>query len=248
MSITPFQLETEQRITANGGNPRLREAARRFTDASVAAGYSYNFTWLGRPIIQYPQDMLAMQQLIYQVQPDLIIETGIAHGGSLIFSASMLELNAICGGPADAEVLAIDIDIRQHNRVSISEHPMSRRITMIQGSSVADDVVAQVRAKAAGKKRVLVALDSNHTHAHVAAELAAYAPLVTVGSYCVVFDTVIEDLPTEACPDRPWGPGDNPKTALWAFLKDHPEFQIDSRLDQQLMVSMAPEGYLKRVR
>ena len=248
MSTKTFELETTQRIAANGGNERLRRAAREFTDASVAAGYSYNFNWLGRPIIQYPQDMLAMQQLIWQVQPDLIIETGIAHGGSLIFSASMLELNAACGGPNDAEVLGIDIDIRSHNRAAIDAHPMSRRITMIQGSSVADDIVAKVRAKAAGKQRVLVALDSNHTHEHVAAELAAYAPLTTVGSYCVVFDTVIEDLPADTYPDRPWGPGNNPKTAVWAFLKDYPGFEIDRSMDRLLMVSVAPEGYLKRVR
>jgi len=248
MSTKTFELETTQRIAANGGNERLRRAAREFTDASVAAGYSYNFNWLGRPIIQYPQDMLAMQQLIWQVQPDLIIETGIAHGGSLIFSASMLELNAACGGPNDAEVLGIDIDIRSHNRAAIDVHPMSRRITMIQGSSVADDIVAKVRAKAAGKQRILVALDSNHTHEHVAAELAAYAPLTTVGSYCVVFDTVIEDLPADTYPDRPWGPGNNPKTAVWAFLKDYPGFEIDRSMDRLLMVSVAPEGYLKRVR
>ncbi len=248
MSTKTFELETQQRVAANGGNERLRRAAREFTDTSVAAGYSYNFTWLGRPIIQYPQDMLAMQQLIWQVQPDLIIETGIAHGGSLIFSASMLELNAACGGPKDAEVLGIDIDIRPHNRAAIDSHPMSRRITMIQGSSVADDIVAQVRAKAAGKQRVLVALDSNHTHEHVAGELAAYAPLATVGSYCVVFDTVIEDLPPDSYPDRPWGPGNNPKTAVWAFLKDHPEFEIDRSVEDRIQVTVAPDGFLRRIR
>jgi cephalosporin hydroxylase len=182
------------------------------------------------------------------VQPDLIIETGIAHGGSLIFSASMLELNAACGGPADARVVGLDIDIRAHNRAAITAHPLARRITMIEGSSVADDVVAQVRAVAAGRKQVLVALDSNHTHAHVLAELQAYAPLTTVGSYCIVFDTVIEDLPAEMYPDRPWGPGDNPKTAVFEYLKQHPEFEIQKQIDHKLMLSVAPDGYLKRVR
>ena len=243
-----FDEEINERLQANDKDQPLHAAARAFTTASVNAKYSYNFSWMGRPIIQYPQDMVAMQQLIWQVQPDLIVETGIAHGGSLIFSASMLELNAACGGPKDAEVVAVDIDIRPQNKAAIEAHPMFRRITMIQGSSVAPEIVEQVRAKTRGKKRVLISLDSNHTHSHVLAELQAYAPMTSVGSYCVVFDTVIEDLPAHAYPDRPWGPGDNPKTAVWAYLKDHAEFEIDHRIDQQLLVSVAPHGYLKRVR
>ncbi|MES2887540.1 MAG: cephalosporin hydroxylase family protein [Pseudomonadota bacterium] len=213
-----------------------------------ARKYSYHFEWMGRPIIQYPQDIVAMQELIWRVQPELIIETGIAHGGSLIFSAAMLELNAACGGPQHAEVLGIDIDIRAHNRAAIEAHPMAKRITMLQGSSVAPEIVAQARAKAAGKAKVLVILDSNHTHEHVMGELEAYAPLTTVGSYCVVFDTVIEDLPNDMFPDRPWGVGNNPKTAVWQYLKDHTEFEIDKAIDHKLLVTVAPDGYLKRVR
>lgn len=246
--MSDFQQEVKDRLAANARDERLKSDAAAFMRSSIAGQYSYNFSWLGRPIIQYPQDMVAMQELIWSIQPDLIIETGIAHGGSLIFSASMLELNAACGGPADALVLGVDIDIRPHNRQAIEAHPLFRRIEMIQGSSVADDIVEQVRRKAAGRQRVLVCLDSNHTHAHVLAELQAYAPLVTVGSYCVVFDTVIEDLPAAMYPDRPWGPGDNPKTAVREFLRGHPEFAVDSRFDSQLMVSVAPEGYLRRVR
>lgn len=226
----------------------LEKAAGAFMLASTQPKYSYNFSWLGRPIIQYPQDMVAMQEIIWRVQPDLIIETGIAHGGSLIFMASMLELNAACGGPADARVLGIDIDIRAHNRAAIEAHPMSRRIDMIQGSSIAPEIVDQVRARAQGKQRVLVSLDSNHTHAHVLAELEAYAPLTSVGSYCVAFDTVIEDMPADMFPDRPWGPGDNPKTAVWEYLKTHSEFEIDSQMDNKLLISVAPSGYLRRVR
>jgi cephalosporin hydroxylase len=160
----------------------------------------------------------------------------------------MLELNAACGGPKDAKVVGIDIDIRAHNRAAIEAHPMMRRIAMIQGSSVAPEIVAQVKALAAGKQRILICLDSNHTHAHVLAELQAYAPLTTVGSYCVVFDTIVEDLPAESSGERPWGPGDNPKTAVWAYLKDHPEFEIDKAMDHKLLISVAPDGYLKRVR
>lgn len=243
-----FDQEVDARVAANATADGLVGTAHAFTKASLAPQYSYNFSWLGRPIIQYPQDIVAMQELIWQVQPDLIIETGIAHGGSLIFSASMLELNAICGGPKNAEVLAIDIDIRSHNREAIEAHPMFKRITMLQGSSVAPEIVSQVRAKAAGKEHVLVCLDSNHTHEHVLAELEAYAPLTTVDSYCVVFDTVIEDMPDAMFPDRPWGPGNNPKTAVWDYLKRHSEFEIDKRMDHKLLISVAPDGYLKRVR
>lgn len=243
-----FEREVAERIAANGNDAPLQAAAHGFMTASIAAGYSYNFSWLGRPIIQYPQDIVAMQELIWTLQPDLIVETGIAHGGSLIFSASMLELNAACGGPKDARVVGVDIDIRAHNRAAIEAHPMMRRITMIQGSSVAPEIVAAVEANVAGRKTVLVCLDSNHTHEHVLAELEAYAPMTTVGSYCVVFDTVVEDLPAGLGPARPWAPGNNPKTAVHAYLGRHPEFAIDSAMDHKLLISVAPSGFLKRIR
>ncbi|MFN7714569.1 MAG: cephalosporin hydroxylase family protein, partial [Pseudanabaenaceae cyanobacterium] len=187
-----FRDECIKEIDTQGQNESLRTSGISFLETANPFKYSYHFEWLGRPIIQYPQDVVAMQELIWKVQPDLIIETGIAHGGSLIFSASMLELNAICGGCQDAEVLGLDIDIRAHNREAIEAHPMFKRISMIQGSSIAPEVIEQVKAKAAGKQMILVCLDSNHTHAHVLAELEAYAPLTSVGSYCVVFDTLIE--------------------------------------------------------
>jgi cephalosporin hydroxylase len=213
---------------------------------------------MGRPIIQYPQDMVAMQELIWSIKPDLIIETGIAHGGSLIFSASMMAQLDMCEAieadfsfnPKESrrKVLGIDIDIRAHNREAIEAHPMASRIQMIQGSSIAPDIIEQVKQIAAGYSRILVCLDSNHTHEHVLAELEAYAPLTSVGSYCVVFDTIVEDLPAEMFPDRPWGPGDNPKTAVWEYLKTHAEFEIDKHIDSKLLISVAPDGYLKRVR
>lgn len=243
-----FKRECDAEIAAQGADADLQTATRTWMNGVNRLKYSYHFEWLGRPIIQYPQDIVAMQELIWTVQPDLIIETGIAHGGSLIFYAAMLELNAACGGPADARVLGIDIDIRAHNRAAIKAHPMNRRIDMIQGSSIALEIIHRVRERAAGKKRVMVALDSNHTHAHVLAELEAYAPLTTVGSYCVVFDTVVEDMPADMFPDRPWGPGDNPKTAAWEFLKTHPEFEIDTTMQNKLLVTVAPDGYLRRMR
>jgi len=246
--MNEFEREVADRVAANATDLPLQAAASEFMMASFGAKYSYNFSWLGRPVIQYPQDIVAMQELIWTLQPELIIETGIAHGGSLIFSASMLELNAACGGPADAKVVGVDIDIRAHNRKAIEAHPMFRRITMVEGSSVAPAVVDAVRAMAAGKKSVLVCLDSNHTHEHVLAELEAYAPMTTVGSYCVVFDTIVEDLPEALSFERPWGPGDNPKTAARRFLADHPEFEIDHRVDAKTLISVAPHGYLRRVR
>ncbi len=219
--------------------------------------YMYNFKWMGRPIIQTPIDMVAMQELIWQVKPDLIIETGIAHGGSLILSASMLAMIDYCeaaeGGitldpkASHRRVLGLDIDIRAHNRVAIEAHPLAHKIDMIQGSSIAPDIIAQVHEYAKGYERILVCLDSNHTHEHVLAELAAYASLVSPGSYCVVFDTIIEDMPDDMFPDRPWGPGDNPKTAVWEYLKTHTEFEIDKSIQHKLLITVAPDGYLKRL-
>ena len=248
MKKIEFDNEIKLRIEENSRNEKLIKSANIFIEASTEPKYSYNFSWLGRPIIQYPQDIIGMQQIIWEIQPDLIIETGIAHGGSLIFSASMLELNAACGGPKDAKVLGIDIDIRAHNREAISIHPMFKRIKMIEGSSIAPETIDEVCAIAKSYKRVLVCLDSNHTHDHVLAELHAYAPLTSIGSYCVVFDTIIEDMPKEMYPDRPWGPGNNPKTAVFEYLKSHPEFEIDKQLENKLLITVAPDGYLKRVR
>lgn len=239
--------QVAENIRRLGADGKLRQESMNWVRDTATLGYSYNFHWMGRPIIQYPQDIVAMQELIWTIQPDLIVETGIAHGGSLIFSASMLELNAACGGPKDARVVGIDIDIRDHNRKAIETHPMARRIDMIQGSSIDAQIVRQVAAMVQGKQRVLVCLDSNHTHEHVLAELEAYAPFTTVGSYCVVFDTVIEDMPADFFPNRPWGKGDNPKTAVHEYLRGHPNFVIDERIDSKLLISVAPSGYLRRV-
>lgn len=255
---SPFDLEVEQRLRDNSKNEPLRRAASAFMLESTAPKYSYNFSALGRPIIQYPQDMVAMQELIWKVRPDVIVETGIAHGGSLILSASMLALLDYCDALVAGEVLdptqpkrkvvAVDIDIRAHNRSAIESHPMANRIDLIQGSSIDPKIASEVKRAIGDRKKVLVSLDSNHTHEHVLAELVAYAPLVTVGSYCVVFDTIIEDLPAECYPDRPWGPGNNPKTAVWEYIKKHPEFEIDTSFDDKLQISVAPNGFLRRTR
>jgi cephalosporin hydroxylase len=240
--IQEFIEERQHRVDANGSNSKLKRAADAFNVESNRAQYSYNFSWMGRPIIQYPQDMIAMQEIIWNVKPDLIVETGIAHGGSLVFYASLLELIG------NGEVLGIDIDIREHNRKEIESHPMMKRIKMLQGSSIDSSLVDEVKKYAEGKRNVMVCLDSNHTHNHVLDELKFYSPLVTLNSYLVVFDTIVEDLPDNYLPGRAWARGDNPKTAVYEFLKSHPEFIIDTDIDNKLMVSVAPQGYLKKIR
>ncbi len=242
-----FALDSQKNIARMGPDEDLKKFSRSWQLKVEEYRYVYNFSWLGRPLIQLPQDVFALQELMWAVQPDLIIETGIARGGSLIFSASMLELNAACGGPADGEVCGIDIDIRAHNRKAIEAHPLAKRISMIEGSSIAPEVVAQIRGKAAAKRRVMVILDSNHTHEHVLAELQAYAPLVAVGSYCVVFDTGIAEQPPELFDDRPWGPGNNPQTAVYEYLENTPGFEIDRSISDKLSITVAPDGYLRRV-
>ena len=252
-----FAAERQERLGAYAQDSAFKDLSRQWLQASMDKKYVYNFDWLGRPIIQYPQDMVAIQELVWTVRPDLIIETGIAHGGSLVLSASMLAMLDMCdaiesGSSIDPrasarKVIGIDIDIREHNRAAIEAHPMASRIQMVQGSSIAPDVVAQVRQAAQGYKKVMVFLDSMHTHDHVLGELDAYAPLVTPGSYCVVFDTFVEDMPPKFFADRPWDVGNNPKTATRQWLAAHPDFVVDPGMESRLMVTVAPEGFLKRL-
>jgi len=236
-----FEAECQQEIARQGDDQKVVALARDFFNESARHKYSYHFSWMGRPIIQLPQDMMAMQEIIWQVKPDLVIECGIAHGGSIIYYASLLELQG------HGEVLGIDLDIRPHNREAIESHPMAKRIQMIEGSSIDEATAQKVRAIAEGKKVILV-LDSNHTHDHVLEELRLYAPLVSVGSYCVVMDTVVEDMPADFFPDRPWGHGDNPKTAVWKYLEENKDFEIDRQMQNKLLITVAPDGYLRRVR
>ena len=253
-----FDQEKQQRIGAAEKNEVLKSSALEFMKASLASKYSYNFNWLGRPIIQYPQDMIALQEIVWDVKPDLIIETGIAHGGSLVLSASLLAMLDYCDAVSNSQmvdprqpkrkVIGIDIDIREHNRKAIEQHPMANRIKMIQGSSIAPEIIHQVNDVSKGYRNILVCLDSNHTQDHVLAELEAYAPLVSLNSYCIVYDGIVEDVPAELSGDRPWGPGDNPKTAVLEYLKTHPEFEIDKNIQQKLLITVAPDGFLKRVR
>lgn len=246
--IKQFEREREDRLKSNSEDRKLKSLADQWLHESMRKQYVYNFSWLGRPIIQTPQDIVGLQEIIWNVKPDMIIETGIAHGGSLIFSASMLTLLEACGDIVNGQVLGIDVDIREHNKKSIEAHPMSKKIKMFQGSSLDKEMITKVHNFAKKGKKILVCLDSNHTHEHVLGELKAYASLVSVGSYCVVFDTFIEDMSEGIFIDRPWDKGNNPKTAVWEYLKTHPEFVIDKQIQDKLLITCAPDGYLKRIK
>jgi cephalosporin hydroxylase len=238
--IVRFSDEVKANVDQLMADADMQARSRAWLVEITRHRYTYNFTWLGRPVIQLPQDLLAVQEIVWQVRPDLIVETGIAHGGSLVHSASLLEL---LGG--EGLVVGIDVDIRAHNREAIEAHPLAKRIHLIEGSSTDPGVAAAVRELARGRRAVLVLLDSDHTHAHVLRELELYAPLVTRGSYLIVFDTLIEDLPAELFAGRRWGKGNNPKTAVWQFLKTTERFTIDDRLAGKLLLTCAPDGYLR---
>ena len=255
--MSEFFKEVIERLNNNGTNQSLIDASKNFMIKSTKPKYSYNYFALGCPIIQYPQDMIAIQELIWEVKPDLIIETGIAHGGSVIMSASALALLDICEAiknkqkfdpnKSNRKVIGIDIDIRKHNRSAIENHPMVSRIELLEGSSIDPKIIEKVKSISKNYKKILVCLDSNHTHNHVLLELNAYAPLTSINSYCVVFDTIIEDMPKGTFEDKAWDVGDNPKSAVREYLKNHTEFEIDKNIDNKLMISVAPEGYLKKV-
>lgn len=267
--IQSFKKERLDNAATYKNNTPMKNAAQEWLIQCFRNEYMHNFSWAGRPIIQLPADIVAFQEIVWAVKPDLIIEMGIAHGGSLTLSASLLALLDYCEGieqgkmidPAkpSRRVLAVDIDIRAHNRAAIEQHPLSNRIDLIEGSSISEEVAAQVSQIASGYKNVLLCLDSNHTHDHVMKELEYYAPLVSKGSYCLAFDTVIEDLPDDMFPNRPWKVGDNSKTAVRAYLQkiksqdirgsdgQKLDFEIDNAIQNKLMVSAIPDGILKRV-
>lgn len=256
--IEQFAQEVSSNIDSLQGDKDLAALSRVWVREITRHKWAYNFSWLGRPAIQFPNDAWQVQELVWQTRPDIIIETGIAHGGSLIFSASMLALLDYCDAidqgtvldplKSSRRVIGVDIDIRAHNRQAIEAHPMAHRISMVQGSSIAAETVKQVVDLIPAGSKVMVMLDSNHTHDHVLGELQYYAPLVSLGGYCVVFDTIVEDMPLDFFTDRPWRPGNSPKSAVFEYLQSHPEFEIDQRIDAKLQISVAPCGFLKRVR
>jgi cephalosporin hydroxylase len=267
--IEDFRKRVAENIRGIGNDPAFLELSNTWVQQSIRHSYAQNFTWLGRPVIQVPQDLYAIQELVWTCRPDLIIETGIAHGGSLVMSASMLALLDYCDAAAASAVLdprasrrkvvGVDIDIREHNLAAIEAHPMRHKIHTIQGSSIAPEIVARVAAHADGYERIMVFLDSNHTHDHVLTELELYAPFVSKGSYCVVWDTGVEDLPADMCADRPWGKGNNPKTAVWEYMRrlqgegrkgrdgSPLRFEYDRTMEHKLAITASPDGFLRRV-
>jgi cephalosporin hydroxylase len=241
--IKQFEQECSEKIKTYKTNKALTDSSKFFMKESTISKYCYNFKWMGRPIIQYPQDIIAMQEIIWDIKPDLIIETGVAHGGSIIFYASLLELLQ-----NDGIVIGIDIEIRPHNRSEIENHPMFKKIKLIEGSSISSEVINKVNEFVKGKKKILVALDSMHTHDHVIKELELYSKYVTKDSYLIVFDTIVEDFPKNFYSDRPWDVGNNPKTAVREFLKKNDDFIIDEEIQNKLLITVNPDGYLKRIK
>lgn len=263
-----FLAERKLNISKLKTDLSLQQSGLKLVSEAVRYNYSFNFDWLSRPIIQLPQDIVAMQEIVWKVKPDLILELGIAHGGSLILSASLLAMLDLCeNGEATIipdkikprRVVAVDIDIRAHNKKALENHPLYPRLTLIEGSSIDPNVVERVFKEAKDHKKILICLDSNHTHDHVLKELETYAPLTSLNSYCIVYDTIIEDMPNEMFDDRPWGKNNNPKTAVRKFLEileresrtasdgRKLKFELDKELESKLLLTSAPDGFLKRV-
>lgn len=234
-----FEHRNKIKIKSMGKDSSLKKLSRNWFLKGYDYEYSYHFQWLGRPIIQYPQDIIALQEIIWNVKPDVIIETGIARGGSLVFSASMLQLIG------KGKVIGIDVDIREHNKKEIKEHPLNKRIKMIEGSSTDEKIIKKVFHAVKSTDKVLVILDSNHTHEHVLKELETYSKLVTKESYLIVFDTIVEELPEKLFLKKPWSKKQNPKTAVRSFLSKNKQFKIDKQITDKLLITAAPDGYLK---
>lgn len=254
--LKKFAAEREEQIASYARNDGFQRRSLDWLLEAMSERYVYNFDWLGRPIIQYPQDIVAMQEIVWATRPDVIVETGIAHGGSLALSASLLTLLDVAQAAENGtvfnprapqrKVIGVDIDIRAHNRALLEAHPLSHAMHLIEGSSIEAATIDAVKAAIPDGARVMVCLDSSHTHDHVLAELQLYAPLVSAGLYCVVFDTFIEDAPQGFIKDRPWDKGNNPATAIDAWLPTAPEFARDEALETKLMVTGARGGFLNR--
>ena len=255
--LRTFAAEREDQIASYAQNRAFQDHSQDWVLEAMSERYVYNFDWMGRPIIQYPQDIVAMQEIVWATRPDVIIETGIAHGGSLALSASLLALLDVAEAAQNGsvfdprrpkrKVIGVDIDIRAHNRALIEAHPLANTMELIEGSSTDATTLDQVKTLIPDDARVMVCLDSNHTHDHVLAELNLYAPLVSPGLYCVVFDTFVEDAPAGFIKDRPWDKGNNPATAIQAWVPTAPDFEIDEAIHTKLMITGAKNGFLRRV-
>ena len=236
-----FEKHTQKQANRMAADLELQHLAMSTLVASDAFDYTYFWKWLGLPIIQMPDDIVAMQEIIWETRPQVVIETGFARGGSVIFYSSILQLIG------EGRVVSVDIDVREHNRRAVEEHPLGSRVDFVEGSSTAPDTMDRVRALVSGSARVMVVLDSNHTHEHVLDELRLYGPLVTEGQFLVVSDTVVEDIPPQTHRPREWGPGNNPKTALQEYLRETNRFEPDPWFNSKVLVTSSRGGYLRCV-
>ena len=255
--ITLFENECSEESYKQARDKSFVKLSDSWLNKSWRHKYTYHFKWMDRPIIQMPQDILALQEIIWKVKPDLIIETGIAHGGSICLSASLLallemednynktDLNKI---KRNRKVVGIDVDIRKHNKEKLNNHFLSEKMVMIEASSVDLKTFEKVKKISRDYSNILVILDSNHTDEHVLKELNLYVSLVSQNTYCIVFDTIIEKMDDAFSKDRPWSKKNSPKSAIEKFLKANESFEIDHSVDARLMLSMAPGGFLKKIR
>ena len=237
-----FEADKRIKAEAQARDPALRQKALDLVIESDKYHYGYQWTWLGLPIIQLPQDIVATQEIIWATKPDVIIETGIAWGGSVVLYASILQLIG------KGEVVAIDLNLYDHVSKQIMDYPFSSRIHLYKGSSTDPGVVARVKSHVKAGQSVMVLLDSNHTHEHVLDELRTFGPMVTKGQYVVVSDTVVEDMPAQTHRPRAWGPGNNPQTALRAYLKETDRFEIDQQVNRKLLLTYTPDGYCRCIK
>ena len=233
-----FELFVQKNIKKIKKNKKFNKSSRNWALLASEMKYHYNFSWFGLPIIKFPNDMLVMQEIIWKVKPDVIIETGIARGGSLIFFASLMKLIKKNG-----KVIGIDIDIREKNKKAIQKHFLYKNIKLLQGSSTSDEIRENLK-KYVTRKKVLVVLDSMHTEKHVLNELEIYSKLVSKNSYLIVQDTFVELFPKNHFKNRPWSKGNNPMTAVKKFLNKNKNYSIDETISAKIGITENPMGYL----
>lgn len=237
-----FEASKRENARKQAADPQLTKLTNEFLTVSDRHNYFYQWTWCGLPLIQLPADIVALQELVWTCQPDVVVETGIAWGGSMVFFASIMEL------VGKGRVIGVDVVLPDKNREAISRYPFSKRIELVHGSSIDPTVIAGVKAMIKPGEKVMVILDSNHTHEHVLEELRAYAPLVSQGQYLIVSDTIVEDLPPQTHRKRPWGPGNNPKTALRAYMQETDRFEVDQYLNDKILTTCMPDGYVRCIK
>lgn len=236
-----FDNERIRLLDSLGENDSLKSQGLDFVNSSNHKKYAYVWNWLGLPVIQMPEDLIKVQEIIFETKPDFVIETGVAWGGSLLFYSSIL--NSIGHG----DVIGIDITIPEHNRANIMRSIGSERINLIEGSSVSEDIVNKIESIVPKGSKVLLILDSHHTHEHVLAELELWSPLVTSGNYIVVCDTIVEYIEAPADRVRDWGKGNNPATAVNQFLSKNSRFSLDNEYNLKSFTSFHPGGFLQAI-